>query len=318
MNMTIRLFRKLSAIRSKVAYEYGNKKHFFCKPKAFWYALCPYLKKYGKSRHKAVLAYLGREEAELIEKYRNAICENKQSAYISDDCPIWVMWWQGANYPPIVKLCLDSISRNKGNHPLHILDKTNYKEYITLPNGLEEKLVKNNNLACLADVIRFGLLSKYGGIWLDATIYVSKPITGWQLPLYSIRHSKGNPRYVLDGWRWSAFMFACEKGEILPKFLYEAFLMYFNKNNYLIDYFLVDYLIAIIYLNNHYVRKEIDSLPADNTDTLVLLMNLSQPYNETWLQSCLQKRCFHKLDWRVKIGSPDSILAHLMKIDEQH
>lgn len=307
---------KLYVMCSKVVYEYSNKKHFFCKPKAFWFALCPYLKKYGKSRHKAILAYLGREEAGLIEKYRNAVCENKQSVCISDDCPIWVMWWQGVNYPPVVKLCLNSISQNKGNHPLYILDKTNYKEYITLPNGLEEKLLKANRLAHLSDIIRFGLLSKHGGIWLDATIFVSQPITGWKLPLYSIRHRKGNPRYVLDGWRWSSFMFASLPNEVLPTFVYEALLDYFSKHNDLIDYFLTDYLIAIIYLNNHYVRKEIDSLPTDNTDTLELLMNLPQPYNEIWLQSCLQKRCFHKLDWRVKIESPDSILAHLIKINE--
>lgn len=103
-------------------------------------------------------------------------------------------------YPPqIVKLCIDSIRRNAGNHPVHLLDKSNYKEFITLPDGLEERMVNGNKLAHLSDVIRFGLLSRYGGIWLDATIYVSKPIESWCLPLYSIRHDKGNPRYVLDG-----------------------------------------------------------------------------------------------------------------------
>lgn len=173
--------------------------------------------------------------------------------------------------------------------------------------------MKANRLAHLSDIIRFGLLSKYGGIWLDATIFVSQPITGWKLPLYSIRHSKRNPRYVLDGWRWSSFMFASQPNEVLPTFVYEALLDYFFRHNDLIDYFLTDYLIAIIYLNNHYARTEIDSLPTDNTDTLELLMHLSQPYNETWLQSCLQKRRFHKLDWRKKIESQNSILAYLMK-----
>lgn len=301
---------KIETIRKKVFYEYNNKKHFFPAHKAFWYALCFYLKKYGKSRHKAILGYLQKEESKLIDKYRNQKAD--ETKCISDDCPIWVMWWQGENRPPIVKLCIDSILKNSGNHPVHILDKSNYKEFITLPDGLEEKLTNHNYLACLADVIRFGLLSRYGGIWLDATIYVSKPIGGWSFPLYSIRHSKGNTRYVLDGWRWSAFMFACAPDEILPRFIYEAFIDYFSKNDVLIDYFLVDYFIALLYLNNEYVHHEIDSLPADNTDTLELLMNLSQPYDKSWLKKCLKSRRFHKLDWRKKSGDNNSMLAYLM------
>lgn len=192
-----------------------------------------------------------------------------------------------------------------------MLDRNNYKDYITLPYGVEEKLVSNNNLACLADVIRFNLLSRYGGIWLDATMYVSQPIESWNLPLYSIRHAKGNPRYVLDGWRWSAFIFACAPGAILPSFVYDAFICYFSKHDILIDYFLVDYFISLLYLNNKEVHEEIDSLPADNTDALELLMNLSRPYDKEWLEQCLAKRRFHKLDWRVNPSGSDTMFAHL-------
>lgn len=310
------LINKLLNIAKNVAFEYNNKKHFFNWPKAFWYAICPYLKKYGESKHEAILRFLTEEELGIIEKYSCFEITNKRleaKYYISDDCPIWVMWWQGLNHvPPIVELCINSILRNKGNHPVYFLDKANYKEYIDLPVGLEEKLVGKNNIAHLTDVIRFGLLSKYGGIWLDATIYVSKPIDGWQLPLYSIRHESPNPKYVLGGWRWSTFMFACAENEVLPKFIFEALLDYFNKHEWLIDYFLLDYMIAIIYNNNKYVKEEIDSFPKNNIGALDLLMNLSKPYDEIWLKSCLQNRQFHKLDWRIKVESPDSILAYLM------
>lgn len=275
--MMKRLFHKFDTIKKKVIFEYNNKKHFFSHPAAFYYSLCPYLKKYGSARHKAILNYLTKDESSVIEKWRNVASDQ----------------------------------RNKGKHPVHLLDSSNYKEYITLPDGLEEKLVRNNNLACLADVIRFNLLSRYGGIWLDATIYVSQPIEGWNTSLYSIRHAKGSSKYVLDGWRWSAFMFACTPGSILPSFVYDAFINYFSKHDVLIDYFLVDYFIALIYLNNQEMHKEIDSLPADNTDTLELLMNLSRPYDKEWLEQCLTRRRFHKLDWRVNPSGSDTMFAHL-------
>lgn len=42
----------------KVAFEYDNKCNFFNPLMSYWYALCPFLKQYGVSRHKAVLDYL--------------------------------------------------------------------------------------------------------------------------------------------------------------------------------------------------------------------------------------------------------------------
>lgn len=59
------------------------------------------------------------------------------------------------------------------------------------------------------------------------------------------------------------------------------------------------------------MHKEIDSLPADNTDTLELLMNLSRPYDKEWLEQCLTRRRFHKLDWRVNPSGSDTMFAHL-------
>lgn len=310
--MIKKLLNKISIINKKVLFEYNNKKNFFSRLAAFYYALCPYLKKYGSARHKAILNYLTKDERNVIEKWRNASSNNSCAATISDDCPIWVMWWQGFDsLPPVVNLCIKSIQENNGKHPVHLLDHNNYKDYVALPDEIEGKLVRNKQIAHLSDIIRFGLLSRYGGIWLDATIYVSRSISSWNLPLYSIRHSKGNPRYILNGWRWSSFMFACIPHAVLPTFVYEALLDYFSKHDKVIDYFLTDYFIALIYLNNQEVHKEIDALPADNTNTLELLMNISQPYDKEWLEQCLVKRRFHKLDWRVNPSGCDTIFAHL-------
>lgn len=297
----------------KVAFEYRNKRHFYNPVMAYWYALCPFLKKYGVSRHTAILGYLSNSGGvnELIEKYKDYQPEEKQK--ITDNCPIWVMWWQGFDTcPPIVAKCVASIKRNAGKHPVILLDKDNYREYIDVPRDIEQKI--ENEVKCLAslsDVIRFGLLSTRGGVWLDATIYVSQPITTWPLSLYSIRHGVADPRYVLDGYRWSAFMWAAVPNEVLTTFVYKALLAYYRENDALIDYFLVDYTIATIYLNNKYVRAQVDEFPKDNLDCLELLMNLSKPYDKNRLDEILKARRFHKLDWRHNITDDNSMFAHL-------
>jgi hypothetical protein len=97
----------------------------------------------------------------------------------------------------------------------------------------------------------------------------------------------------------------------MPTFVYKALLTYFTENDALIDYFLTDYLIATIYLNNKYVRKQIDTLPKDNLNCLELLMNLSKPYDKNRLDGMLKARKFHKLDWRYNITDENSMFAYL-------
>ena len=52
------IINKIKRMLPKVAFEYRNTSHFFNPLMAYWYALCPFLKQYGVSRHKAVLDYL--------------------------------------------------------------------------------------------------------------------------------------------------------------------------------------------------------------------------------------------------------------------
>ena len=52
------VINKVKRMLPKVAFEYHNKRNFFNPLSAYWYALCPFLKQYGVSRHKAILTAL--------------------------------------------------------------------------------------------------------------------------------------------------------------------------------------------------------------------------------------------------------------------
>lgn len=262
----------------------------------------------GSSRHKAVLKSLYEDMSETIEKYKN---KTVLGGVISVDCPIWILWWQGWKItPPIVQLCLQSVKRNAGKHPIVLLSKENFRDYVDIPEPIIEKLIRANNITYLSDIIRFGLLGQKGGIWLDATIYVSDTIKGWDESLYSIRHRNGNPRFVLDGKGWSTFMFASVAEQTLPAFVFESLITYFSKHDRVIDYFLSDYLIALLYLNNENVKQQIEHFPKDNLDALAILINYRKPYNEVFLNAVYSTTYLHKLDWRIQIV-PGSNIDHL-------
>lgn len=92
---------------------------------------------------------------------------------------IWMCWFQGENDPNMSKLNKECISRWKKLNPdwqVNILrDETiaNFvPEYFDLVNASPER-----NQAAKADLLRLLLLSKYGGVWVDVSVYPMLPLS---------------------------------------------------------------------------------------------------------------------------------------------
>lgn len=81
---------------------------------------------------------------------------------------IW-MFWDGDNLPHIVKICLESIYKHCGDYEINLLNSVNVKNYIDLPELSQDVLIAQK-----ADLIRLELLAAYGGIWIDASIFLNE------------------------------------------------------------------------------------------------------------------------------------------------
>ncbi|NET79228.1 capsular polysaccharide synthesis protein [Okeania sp. SIO1F9] len=91
---------------------------------------------------------------------------------------IWFLWYQGFSQAPlVVRKCYESWKKYNPDWEVIFLDENNIKDYITLSLP-EEKLcqlpkTKQSNL------VRLELLSKYGGVWADATSLCRVPLDKW-------------------------------------------------------------------------------------------------------------------------------------------
>lgn len=89
---------------------------------------------------------------------------------------IWQYWAQGYdNVPSVVRECLDSVDKYAADYTIIRLTDENLPEYLDLPAFVQQK----RNLysrAHFADLLRLLLLKTYGGIWMDATMFLSQPI----------------------------------------------------------------------------------------------------------------------------------------------
>ena len=119
----------------------------------------------------------------LIEKYRGVMEDSYRSSaessqgVASPSAPtrIWFCWLQGMEQAPdLVKACLNSLRKLESGDvgcELVILTNDNYKQWVTLPDYIEEKYRKGYIPHVLfSDILRLELLTTHGGVWVDSTV----------------------------------------------------------------------------------------------------------------------------------------------------
>lgn len=228
--------------------------------------------------------------------------KNEDIGIYQDNAPIWVCWWTGKDTAPeLVKKCIESIYGNAGAHPVYLITKDNYQQYLEIPEFILGKVRSSQmGVAHLADYIRVRLLATHGGLWLDATMFCSRQIPDicFDLPLFTCKGPVQKCGYVSD-MRWVTFCLGGWKGNVFYSFLADAFERYWSSNDYAIDYLFFDHIILTAYDQIPAVRDLLDKLPENNIhrDDLQAAMNAALPASQ--FEAVLQPdTILYKLSWR--------------------
>lgn len=226
---------------------------------------------------------------------------------------IWVFWWQGIeNAPKIVKQCVYSLKNLNRDYKLNVISKDNFKEYINLSDVIIKKFNSGKiGFAHFSDIIRVNLLSEYGGIWADATIFLTKGFNEDILDynFYSIKSYKSNTDNVSE-YRWTTYFLCAKRNNELLNFLKELFNAYYEDNDYVIDYLMFDYFIDIAYNNIDYIKEMIDKVPINNIYSEKLSANLNNKFNEKIFKEIISNTYIHKLTYKVDISEDKNTFYH--------
>ena len=183
---------------------------------------------------------------------------------------IWTMWQQGeAQIPETVKASLKTIKdfAKRNGCELHLLTDENLADFINIPKDITEKYKKNELTAAhYSDIIRFSLLYQYGGIWMDATLFVSPYATVemFEGDFFSLNHP---PTYgeqmerTIGDFKWSGFFLAGQKGKKHFKHIRDLYIYYVRKYPIFIHYLMMDYFILSEYECNDEFSILVDRLP---------------------------------------------------------
>lgn len=186
---------------------------------------------------------------------------------------IWTMWLQGIDQmPEIVKLCNQSVEKNKGDYQHILLNNNNLQKYVDVPDYILDKW-KNGIIsnAHFSDYIRVYILDMYGGIWLDATVLLNHTFSHDIANDCSQYHAKGinsfnNDFLYYESHNWEPCFLARFDKTNMYFFLKQALEIYWKKHNSEVDYLFLNHLAFLTRNNSEILRSEYQNIPPNNPE----------------------------------------------------
>ena len=214
---------------------------------------------------------------------------------------IWTCWLQGEKEAPlIVKKCLASIRKYSNNREVIVITESNFPQYVTFPDYILRKKAKGTiTNTHFSDILRIYLLAQYGGIWMDATTYLTAPIPDYILhaPLFCYKTQHANTGIIkMSSW----FIIAHPNQELLVR-TQQMLTDYWKRHNHLCHYFLFHLLFSLASDESQpHLAAQWKAIPYFNsTIPHTLLSELTDPYTPERWEQIKALSPIHKLTWKI-------------------
>lgn len=262
----------------------------------------------GKSRTALEILRLSAElktKQKLENKYGKKLKQfdreyKEQKSRISNK--VWVCWFQGMeNAPKLVKRCYQSLRENLTDREIVLITSENMMEYVQFPEFIVEKWKSGViTYTHMTDLLRLELLIRYGGMWVDATVFCSRkreeiPEYYFNSDLFFYQCLKpgrdGHSSYI-SSW----LMNARSSNRILmatQHLIYE----YWKDYKEMLDYFLLHDFMAIVL--DYYSEEWKDVIPVDNAAPHILLLRLFDEFDPQLWEAAMEQTPFHKLSYKL-------------------
>ena len=199
-----------------------------------------------------------------------------------------------------------------------VLDYNSIKDYVELPDRyyrlLEDKKMK---IAHFSDVLRVYLLEKYGGTWIDSTIYLTDKIPDeimnsnfciLQKDILSDLSGNNNSCFFIHNKEYSAHIAMMKN--ILDK--------YWAENDFVINYFMFEHISTMSSQIKGELKDEWDNMPRYSAEiTGELQKHLFDDFQSQNWEEFKKKTSIHKLSYKIirNKTSGKSYYDYIMSLD---
>ncbi|GET13136.1 capsular polysaccharide synthesis protein [Ligilactobacillus agilis] len=248
-------------------------------------------------RELAMVVHGQRAKRKIKKIFRDRLLVQTEVKTVADFPKIiWWSWLQGENEAPeLAKVCLESLRKNFPDYKIVIVTNDNLDNYVKLPQTILDKFnagwIKG---AHFADIIRLNLLAKYGGVWIDATVFCTdnslmKIIEKNDMFVYQNLFSQNKGLIKMSNW-----LIASKKGNPYIVESAEILTSYFEKSCYLDDYFICHIIMSIV---SEKYPDIWNKMPVyNNTDPHMLQLVIMNKFSEEQYLSIVKRASFHKLN----------------------
>lgn len=234
---------------------------------------------------------------------------------------IWICWFQGAeNAPPLVKRCIESVQQQANGAKVVLLTDENIADFIELPAHIRQKYTQGRiSKAHYSDIVRCALLYQYGGIWMDATLFVTRPLPDhfFTLPFSSLRFEPDADARPIGKGYWTAYMLAATQHNATVKFVRDSFYHYWLHHDSLIEYFLIDYAFLYAWTQHAAFRRETEAQPVTGNQRYLIRRFINQPLGEEAVRALRQDetgiyKLSHKERYQVAVDGRATIYQNII------
>ena len=245
-----------------------------------------------------------RKEAQLVDS------SNEKEELTEFPKMIWTMWQQGeAQMPETVQASMKTIKNfaKRNDCEFYLLTDENLADFINIPRDITEKYKKKElSTAHYSDIIRFSLLCQYGGIWMDATLFVSPYATleMFDGDFFTLNHPPIHTDKIeraIGDFKWSGFFLAGKKRKPYFKHILDLYLYYVRKFPIFIHYLMMDFIILSEYKCNDEFSTLVDGLPilAFAEEVWFLRNHANDPFDENEWREVLKNTPIMKTTYKI-------------------
>lgn len=249
----------------------------------------------------------------LEKEFKGLVGKTEFTAYDEDMSDVvWICWLQGIeNAPQLVRHCVSSIEHHITDRRIIYISKDNFRDYCEIPPFIIEKwekgIITNTHFS---DILRLALLIRHGGLWLDATVYLTDAL----------------PEYITDGdffvYRDGFFncdvinfgswiIYAAAPNHVLLNEALALTYAYWRKYDYMKHYFLLHLLFRIV---TDCYPEEWNGIPYySQMDQHIFSFEITDDFSEKRWKQLAALTPLHKLSNKLDIGNAgaDSYYAKL-------
>jgi len=246
----------------------------------------------------------------------------------------WQYWHQeiDSDTPRTVVSCLNSVKKNRGEYEVILLTGKTINDYVDLPDFVWQKLGKGRfTRTKLSNLVRLYLLSAYGGVWIDATVYLTEPVADdlLQKDFFAFQRSETPPpdagaykKFDPLYFSWNpahqikmlnSFIIAKRRNKIIDDLL-SIHLEYWKREKRVEHYFIFQVCFNRMMLRNDW--KELNCEIVGDTDCHALQLAAMDKFDCDRYKKITSKCGVHKLtyrferSWQTPVGSFFDVIAN--------